>query len=128
MRRLQNGQILTKNATCLLIFSPPHLGKSSLTLALFRIIEPAAGKIVIDGRDISKLGLHRLRSRLTIIPQDPVLFTGNVRFNLDPTGERNDEDIWKALEHAHLKNHIKLLEGGLDHEVSEVSFETLKLF
>ena len=54
-------------------------GKSSLTLALFRMIEPVDGKIIIDGEDITKLGLHDLRSRLTIIPQDPVLFTGDLR-------------------------------------------------
>jgi len=54
-------------------------GKSSLTLAIFRIIEPAGGSISIDGIDISQLGLHKLRSRITIIPQDPVLFTGDIR-------------------------------------------------
>ena len=54
-------------------------GKSSLTLALFRMIEPVGGRITIDGEDIVKLGLHDLRSRLTIIPQDPVLFTGDLR-------------------------------------------------
>lgn len=82
-------------------------GKSSLTLALFRIIESAGGKIVIDGQDISKLGLHALRSRLTIIPQDPVLFSGTMRINLDPFNVHSDEDIWKALEHAHLKSFVK---------------------
>nr|XP_029724825.1 multidrug resistance-associated protein 1-like isoform X4 [Aedes albopictus] len=94
-------------------------GKSSLTLALFRIIESAGGKIVIDGQDISKLGLHALRSRLTIIPQDPVLFSGTLRINLDPFNIHSDEDIWKALEHAHLKSFVKGLTAGINHEVSE---------
>lgn len=78
-------------------------GKSSMTLALFRIIEAAHGKILIDGIDISKMGLHDLRSRLTIIPQDPVLFSGTLRMNLDPFDCYADEEIWRALEHAHLK-------------------------
>ena len=56
-------------------------GKSSLTLALFRIIEAAGGSILIDGRDIAQMGLHDLRSRLTIIPQDPVLFSGSLRWS-----------------------------------------------
>ena len=94
-------------------------GKSSLTLALFRIIEPAGGRIEIDGVDTSALGLHRLRSGLTIIPQDPVLFTGDLRFNLDPTGRHSDAELWESLEHAHLKEFVSGLSQGLDHEVSE---------
>ncbi|XP_062546105.1 multidrug resistance-associated protein 1 isoform X8 [Armigeres subalbatus] len=94
-------------------------GKSSLTLALFRIIESAGGKIVIDGQDISQLGLHALRSRLTIIPQDPVLFSGTLRINLDPFNIHKDDDVWKALEHAHLKSFVKGLTAGINHEVSE---------
>ena len=94
-------------------------GKSSLTLALFRIIESAGGRITIDGIDISTLGLHALRSHLTIIPQDPVLFTGELRFNLDPAGECTDEALWKALEMSHLKTHVAQLPEGLDHEISE---------
>lgn len=95
-------------------------GKSSLTLALFRIIEASQGAITIDGQDISLLGLHTLRSRLTIIPQDPVLFTGDLRFNLDPVGEHNDDALWKSLEQSHLKNHILTnLSDGLDSEVTE---------
>lgn len=82
-------------------------GKSSLTLALFRIIEAASGKILIDNIDISKLGLHDLRSRLTIIPQDPVLFSGTLRMNLDPFDNHSDEEVWRALEHAHLKSFVK---------------------
>ncbi|XP_014219235.1 multidrug resistance-associated protein 1 isoform X2 [Copidosoma floridanum] len=94
-------------------------GKSSLTLALFRIIEAAYGKIVIDEVDISKLGLHTLRSRLTIIPQDPVLFSGSLRLNLDPFNKCSDDDIWRALEHAHLKDFVKGLPNTLTHEVTE---------
>ncbi|KAJ9591217.1 hypothetical protein L9F63_002223, partial [Diploptera punctata] len=94
-------------------------GKSSLTLGLFRIIEPAGGSILIDGKDISTLGLHALRKRLTIIPQDPVLFSGTLRINLDPFDERSDNEIWQALEHAHLKSFVKGLQNGLEHEVSE---------
>ena len=94
-------------------------GKSSLTLALFRIVEAAGGRITIDGHDISELGLYKLRSSLTIIPQDPVLFTGSIRFNLDPTSERTDEEVWRALELAHLKKHLTTLPDGLQHEVSE---------
>lgn len=82
-------------------------GKSSLTLALFRIIEAAGGKILIDNVEISNLGLHTLRSRLTIIPQDPVLFSGSLRLNLDPFNKRSDDDIWRALAHAHLKDFVK---------------------
>ncbi|XP_058792378.1 multidrug resistance-associated protein 1 isoform X9 [Phymastichus coffea] len=94
-------------------------GKSSLTLALFRIIEAAAGKILIDNVEISKLGLHTLRSRLTIIPQDPVLFSGTLRINLDPFKNSSDDDLWRALAHAHLKDFVKSLPNGLEHEVTE---------
>ncbi|XP_044271383.1 multidrug resistance-associated protein 1 isoform X2 [Tribolium madens] len=94
-------------------------GKSSLTLALFRIIEAAEGEILIDGINIAELGLHTLRSRLTIIPQDAVLFSGTLRMNLDPFDKHSDEEVWKALEHAHLKSFVKGLTAGLHHEVTE---------
>ncbi|XP_024127592.1 multidrug resistance-associated protein 1 isoform X3 [Oryzias melastigma] len=94
-------------------------GKSSLTLGLFRIIEPAEGQISIDGVDIAKLGLHELRSRITIIPQDPVLFSGTLRMNLDPFDSYSDEDIWKALEFSHLKTFVSGLPDKLSHECSE---------
>uniref|UniRef100_A0A336MEP5 ABC-type glutathione-S-conjugate transporter n=1 Tax=Culicoides sonorensis TaxID=179676 RepID=A0A336MEP5_CULSO len=94
-------------------------GKSSLTLSLFRIIEAAGGKIMIDGHEISKMGLHSLRSRLTIIPQDPVLFSGTLRRNLDPFEKSSDDELWRALENAHLKSFVKGLPAGLNHEISE---------
>ncbi|CAH1713410.1 multidrug resistance-associated protein 1 isoform X1 [Aphis gossypii] len=94
-------------------------GKSSLTLSLFRIVEAAEGSILVDGVDISNIGLHTLRGRLTIIPQDPVLFSGTLRMNLDPTNSNTDEELWNSLKLAHLKDYVKGLVGGLDYEVSE---------
>uniref|UniRef100_A0A671T8K5 ATP-binding cassette, sub-family C (CFTR/MRP), member 2 n=1 Tax=Sinocyclocheilus anshuiensis TaxID=1608454 RepID=A0A671T8K5_9TELE len=94
-------------------------GKSSLTNCLFRIIEASEGQILVDGIDISTLGLHDLRSRLTIIPQDPVLFSGTLRMNLDPFEKSSDEEIWTVLELAHLKDYVRGLPTGLQHEVSE---------
>lgn len=77
-------------------------GKSSLTLALFRFIEAREGSVHIDGLDISKIKLHALRSRLAIIPQDPVLFSGTVRSNLDAFDEHTDNELRDALERVHL--------------------------
>ncbi|KAG9149728.1 hypothetical protein Leryth_012435 [Lithospermum erythrorhizon] len=94
-------------------------GKSSMLNALFRIVELERGRILIDNCDISKFGLTDLRKVLGIIPQSPVLFSGTVRFNLDPFSEHNDAGIWEALERAHLKEVIRRSSLGLDCEVSE---------
>uniref|UniRef100_A0A6Q2WXA2 ATP-binding cassette, sub-family C (CFTR/MRP), member 9 n=1 Tax=Esox lucius TaxID=8010 RepID=A0A6Q2WXA2_ESOLU len=94
-------------------------GKSSLSLAFFNMVDMFEGQILIDGVDISKLPLQTLRSRLSIILQDPVLFSGSIRFNLDPERTCTDDRLWEALEIAQLKNMVKALPGGLDAVVTE---------
>ncbi|TTR20087.1 ATP-binding cassette sub-family C member 9 [Bagarius yarrelli] len=94
-------------------------GKSSLSLAFFNMVDIFEGKIIIDGLDICKLPLQTLRSRLSIILQDPVLFSGSIRFNLDPECTCTDDRLWEALEIAQLKNMVKALPGGLDAVVTE---------
>ncbi|CAF1022216.1 unnamed protein product, partial [Didymodactylos carnosus] len=94
-------------------------GKSSLCLALFRIIEPTQGKIIIDNIDITQIGLHDVRLKITIIPQDAVIFAGTLRFNLDPFGTYTDEEIWNVLELVHLKHRTSTLENGLSYQLTE---------
>ncbi|XP_034796002.1 ATP-binding cassette sub-family C member 11 [Pan paniscus] len=103
-------------------------GKSSLGMALFRLVEPMAGRILIDGVDICSIGLEDLRSKLSVIPQDPVLLSGTIRFNLDPFDRHTDQQIWDALERTFLtkaiskfpkKLHTDVVENGGNFSVGE---------
>ncbi|XP_077850569.1 ATP binding cassette subfamily C member 13 isoform X2 [Macaca mulatta] len=94
-------------------------GKSTLSNCLFRIVERAGGKIIIDGIDISTIGLHDLRGKLNIIPQHPVLFSGTLQMNLDPLNKYSDSKLWEALELCHLKEFVQSLPEKLRHEISE---------
>uniref|UniRef100_A0A2K5ZEN7 Uncharacterized protein n=1 Tax=Mandrillus leucophaeus TaxID=9568 RepID=A0A2K5ZEN7_MANLE len=94
-------------------------GKSTLSNCLFRIVERAGGKIIIDGIDISTIGLHDLRGKLNIIPQHPVLFSGTLKMNLDPLNKYSDSKLWEVLELCHLKEFVQSLPEKLLHEISE---------
>uniref|UniRef100_A0A8D3BHY2 ATP-binding cassette sub-family C member 10 n=1 Tax=Scophthalmus maximus TaxID=52904 RepID=A0A8D3BHY2_SCOMX len=93
-------------------------GKSTLFLALFRMVELNRGQILLDGLDLSAVGLGQLRSRLAIIPQDPFLFSGTIRENLDPCGRQPDEQLLDVLDQCHLSPVVERM-GGLDAEVGE---------
>ncbi|KAM1339407.1 hypothetical protein ACFX1X_038733 [Malus domestica] len=92
-------------------------GKTTLISILFRLVEPTEGKVIVDDYDICTIGLHDLRSCFGIIPQDPTLFSGSVRFNLDPLSEYTDHQIWEVLEKCQLREAVQEKEDGLDSSV-----------
>ncbi|KAL7753938.1 hypothetical protein RI367_000870 [Sorochytrium milnesiophthora] len=114
---LQNLHLTIRGGEKIGICGRTGAGKSTITLSLFRILEALSGKIEIDGQDISKVGLADLRSRLTIIPQDPMLFQGTIRDNLDPLSKHDDAAVWRALELASLKEYIAAQQDGLEAKV-----------
>ncbi|XP_009190354.1 multidrug resistance-associated protein 4 isoform X5 [Papio anubis] len=120
-----DGPLVLKHLTALIksrekvgIVGRTGAGKSSLISALFRLSEPE-GKIWIDKILTTEIGLHDLRKKMSIIPQEPVLFTGTMRKNLDPFNEHTDEELWNALQEVQLKETIEDLPGKMDTELAE---------
>lgn len=120
LRYVTNGSEILKNLSFNIqakekigIVGRTGAGKSSIIQALFRLATNE-GRILIDGIDIGRLGLHDLRKSVSIIPQDPVLFSGTLRFNLDPFEERTDVEMWNALAQVELMDMVSSLGGGLD--------------
>uniref|UniRef100_A0A8C7VS57 ATP-binding cassette, sub-family C (CFTR/MRP), member 3 n=1 Tax=Oncorhynchus mykiss TaxID=8022 RepID=A0A8C7VS57_ONCMY len=116
---LKNLTLSVKGGEKIGIVGRTGAGKSSMTLCLFRLLEAAGGEITIDGVKISEIGLHDLRSKLTIIPQEPVLFSGSLRMNLDPFERYSDGEVWKALELSHLNKFVSNQPAKLELECSE---------
>ncbi|KAK2354842.1 ATP-binding cassette sub- C member 8 [Trifolium repens] len=126
IRYRPNAPLVLKGITCTFkegsrvgVVGRTGSGKSTLISALFRLVEPSRGDILIDGMNICSMGLKDLRMRLSIIPQEPTLFKGSIRTNLDPLGLYSDDEIWKAVEKCQLKETISKLPSLLDSSVSD---------
>lgn len=126
IRYRPNAPLVLKGITCTLkegtrvgVVGRTGSGKTTLISALFRLVEPESGRILIDGLDICSIGLTDLRTKLSIIPQEPTLFKGSVRTNLDPLGLYSDQEIWEALEKCQLRATISNLPNQLDSSVSD---------
>ncbi|XP_060988980.1 ATP-binding cassette sub-family C member 4-like isoform X2 [Dama dama] len=121
-----DGPLVLKNLDTLIdprekrgIVGRTGAGKSSLITALFRLSEPEEPDIWIDGIWTTNIGLHDLRKKMSVAPQEPVLFTGTMKKNLDPFNEHTDEELWNALEEVQLKDNIKHLPGKMNTELAE---------
>ncbi|TYI59921.1 hypothetical protein E1A91_D10G069700v1, partial [Gossypium mustelinum] len=126
IRYRSNAPLVLKGITCTFlegtrvgVVGRTGSGKTTLISALFRLVEPSSGRVLIDGLDICSMGLKDLRMKLSIIPQEPTLFRGSIRTNLDPLGLYSDDEIWKALEKCQLKTTISALPNKLDSSVSD---------
>jgi ABC-type multidrug transport system fused ATPase/permease subunit len=116
---LKNLNLTIKPAEKIAIVGKSGAGKSTFSLALFRILESNIGDIQIDDVSIKSIGIHDLRRILTIIPQDPILFSGSIRMNLDPLEIYSDSQLWAVLEQCNLKSFVESLNGQLMHECSD---------
>ncbi|KAK4992057.1 ATP-binding cassette glutathione S-conjugate transporter ycf1 [Elasticomyces elasticus] len=116
---LKNVNLSIKSHEKIGVVGRTGAGKSSLTMALFRIIEPAEGDVTIDCLSTSSIGLLDLRRRLAIIPQDAALFEGTMRDNLDPGHVHDDTELWSVLDHARLREHVSGMPGQLDAKIHE---------
>ena len=115
---LKNVSFISNNHEKLGIVGRTGAGKSTLSAAFFRILPFVSGSIIIDGIDVSELGLQDLRSRLTIIPQDPIVFEGSIRTNLDPLNEHDDAAIWEAIRLTNLLESLQIQQSGSDDAAS----------
>jgi ABC-type multidrug transport system fused ATPase/permease subunit len=120
-RVLRNLTFTVKSREKIGVVGRTGAGKSSLVVALMRLVELDSGSIFIDDLDISTIGLHELRGKISIIPQDPVLFSGTVRSNVDPFDQYTDDQIWTSIKRAHLKNAVVSLEDIVDEKGTNFS-------
>nr|KAJ3415436.1 Multidrug resistance-associated protein 1 [Polyrhizophydium stewartii] len=126
LRYQKFGVAVLKNVSCTIyptekigIVGRTGSGKSTLLVSLLRIVESAEGKITIDDLDVGEIGLHDLRNKVAIIPQEPVMFVGTLRSNLDPFNRSTDEEIWKALDAVQLGEKVRNMPNKLETAVTE---------